>query len=229
MITLRLTGRLGKEFGREFQLEVSTTAEAVRALCYQLPGFEESLKKGTYRVKRVSAVATYSLGVDELHAGIGRAREIVLTPVVHGGKKQGLGKIILGVVLIGAAFFTGGMTLAGLSSTTPIFSGIAGLTPGYLSSMGALMLLNGVSAMLTPNQTAVEEKRESFSIEATGNRIEQGSPVPLIYGEAYTGSVVVSVGITVDEIPLDDDEEEEADSLADQAPPSHRPADFDPT
>lgn len=41
--TVRLYGWLGRAFGREHRLAVASPAEAVRALCALLPGFEKAL------------------------------------------------------------------------------------------------------------------------------------------------------------------------------------------
>jgi predicted phage tail protein len=38
MVTIRLLGEAGRRFGRQFKLAVKTPAEAVRALCVQIPG-----------------------------------------------------------------------------------------------------------------------------------------------------------------------------------------------
>jgi predicted phage tail protein len=37
MVTIRLLGEAGRRFGRQFKLAVKTPAEAVRALCVQIP------------------------------------------------------------------------------------------------------------------------------------------------------------------------------------------------
>lgn len=42
MRTIKLYGKLRK-FGREFKLAVSTPAEAIKALCVMVPGFEKFL------------------------------------------------------------------------------------------------------------------------------------------------------------------------------------------
>ena len=53
MRTIRLYGALGEQFGRVWRLDVKSPAEAVRALCSQLPGFRQYLQKNSapgYRV-----------------------------------------------------------------------------------------------------------------------------------------------------------------------------------
>lgn len=200
MKTLKLTGLLAKKFGKEFQLDVESPAEAIRALCYQIPGFEEALKEGSYRVKRLlTKTSGYDIGIEAVHLTFGKSPGFVITPVVAGSKKGGVGKIILGIALVGAAFFFTGGAAAGLATTI----GSTGLTYGYMATSGAMMMLNGISKMLTPSAKTPKNKdqKESFMLDATGNLTEQGNPVPIVIGEVFTGSVVVSTGITTEEIP----------------------------
>lgn len=204
MLTLKLAGRLGKEFGREYKLDVTSTAEAIRALCYQLKGFEDAFKQGEYRIIRVSGNGARDLSIDDLHLGVGRAREVRIVPVARGAKRGGLGKILLGVLIIGAAFMGAGFAVSGLANPVTIGGTAMGsMTYGYLATIGGMMLLNGVSSMLSPQQSSSDaDKNKSYTMDATGNRIEQGSPVPIIFGEVFTGSVVVSVGISIEELPI---------------------------
>ena len=43
MVTIKLLGELGRRFGRQFQLAVKTPAEAMRALCMQIPEMRQYL------------------------------------------------------------------------------------------------------------------------------------------------------------------------------------------
>ena len=43
MRTVRLYGQLGSRFGRSFRLAVNSPAEAIRALCAIVPGFQQYL------------------------------------------------------------------------------------------------------------------------------------------------------------------------------------------
>jgi hypothetical protein len=45
-------------------------------------------------------------------------------------------------------------------------------------------------------------KDESYIFSGPENVTEQGVPVPLIYGQPFCGTVVISAGIEVNEIPL---------------------------
>lgn len=198
MKTITLTGRLGRLFGRKFELEISSPAEAVRALCYQIPGFEDELRKGYYRVKRVFEYGIQEIDEALLSFQLGKAIGVRIEPVVKGSKSGGLGKIILGVALVGAAFFFSGGTLGAAA-----FS-LAGSSVSYgqIALVGGLLALSGASALLTPkvkSDTNNKDEVTSFLISAPSNMIEQGNPVPLVYGQTHTGSVMISAGISVEE------------------------------
>lgn len=210
MKTLKLTGLLAKKFGKEFHLDVESPAEAIRALCYQVPGFEDALKQGSYRVKRlVTKTSGFDIGLDAVHLNFGKSPGFVLSPVVAGSKKQGLGKIIMGIALVGAAFFFAPAAIAA-TATTAASGGLAatigatGVTYGYLATTGAMMMLNGISRMLTPSvgSGSPADQQQSFMLDATGNLTEQGNPVPIVIGEVFTGSVVISTGITTEEVAI---------------------------
>ena len=202
MKTIQLTGRLAKAFGEFFRFDIVDPAEAIRALCYQIPGFEEELRKGHYRVTRLQEDEKKNTDIDEneIYLAFGKSIGLRIEPVIQGSKKKGgLGKIILGVVLISAAFILPGA--AGLSQSL-----IAGskLTYGTLAQLGVAMLAQGVSSLLTPSvdDAGTDEDESSHMIDATGNMIEQGHPVPVVFGEVFTGSVVVSAGISTEEYPI---------------------------
>ena len=49
IVLVRLYGKLGKHFGREHRLSVSSVREAIRALCIMIPGFERWLETSQER------------------------------------------------------------------------------------------------------------------------------------------------------------------------------------
>ena len=98
--------------------------------------------------------------------------------------------------MIGASFFFPG---AGLFGTTSFLGAAAGTGLGTaigtgLSYIGAGLILSGVSEMLYPTQTAQFEDSPqiSFNFAGTQNTARAGTPVPIVYGEIFTGSVVIS-------------------------------------
>lgn len=204
MKTIKLTGRLSKEFCDEYVLDVQSPAEAVRALCTLVDGFEDAIREGEYRVTVLRDKADITIDEEALHLSFGDATGMRIEPVV-GGAKKGLGKIILGIALIGVAFWAAPAILgmqAGAASAAQIT--IGGISATKIASLGALMALQGASTLLTPTPTAPQsaDQQESYLLDATGNLLEQGNPVAVVFGEAFVGSVVISAGITSDEMAI---------------------------
>jgi predicted phage tail protein len=194
MRNIVLHGRLKKEFGPSFRLDVETAAEAIRAIGLQVPAFIESLKEGSYQVIRgrrhggmhltLEDVSDFRLGGADLH----------IVPMVRGSKSGGGAlKAILGVALIGASVFLSGGTLA-----APIMG--SGVTYGNLAMMGVALSLAGVGSLLSSPEETKSKDDDSFTLSGPGQSYEQGSPVPLIYGEVITGSVMISGGIDIEDI-----------------------------
>ena len=71
--------------------------------------------------------------------------------------------------------------------------------------IGAGLLLSGVSGMLFPvpepqSFESEEDPRISFSFSGIQNTSRAGTPVPIVYGEIFTGSVVISAAIDTNQI-----------------------------
>ena len=199
---IHLHGRLKKKFGACHELAVDTVGEAVRGLS-QITGFLDELKKGSYELVRgdrktgfridLEGVNTFNLGSGELH----------IVPITAGAKSSGSGgalKAVLGVALIGMAIFFSGGTLA--APLAGLMTAGGGLTfAGNVAIMGLGLVLAGVSQMLTPNQEAKDKQESSFALGPT-NTSGQGAPVPLIFGEVMTGSLLASAGMDVETIKV---------------------------
>jgi predicted phage tail protein len=178
-----LSGRLGKEFGREFTLSVSSVREGIRALCIQIPGLEQFLNRSernglTYAVfNGARNISTAELQLD----GIQMVVRIV--PVIIGSKKQGMFQTILGAVMVAAGF------VLSLSPATIAAS-------PFLYQAGAAMMLGGVAQMLAPQgtygMTDTKETRKSYSFGSASNNSAAGRPVPAFYGKTLIGGPVIS-------------------------------------
>ena len=74
-----------------------------------------------------------------------------------------------------------------------------------LGLIGASMVLSGVSGMLfpvpkMPEFSSEQDPRLSFSFSGTQQTSRAGTPVPIVYGEIFTGSVVISGGIDTEQV-----------------------------
>ena len=180
--TIRIYGRLAKFLKRRvFKADVSSAAEAVRFLLANFPHLEPELSQGHYRV----SVGALDLSEDELGHPTGQ-QEIKIVPVVAGA--GAVGRIIAGVLLIGAALIIGQPWLGATAY-------------GLIVGTGASLVLGGVSQLLSPVPTVPQgpnteqDPRKSYSFSGVQNTSRQGVPVPVVYGETLVGSIVISAGI----------------------------------
>lgn len=198
---VHLHGELGEQFGEVFRLEVATAGEAVRALCLQLKGLEKAIREGEFHVVRGSSIESgFDLGDEETLASFNLGNgDLHIVPVIAGSKRSGLLKIVLGVVLIGAAFMFA-PAAGGLGAAIGGGGGLLGsFTYGNLAMIGVALVAAGASQLLSP-EADDGKKKESYLFSGPGNSYTQGNPVPLIYGEVITGGQMASGGMEIEQL-----------------------------
>ena len=193
---IKLYGHLKEATGRSsFQAKVSNTAEAVRFLIANFPTLEHEMANQYYRV----SVNNVDIDKTELHDPIGLA-EIKIVPVIA-GSGRGFGKILLGAALIGLSFisFGGANSMSLLFQKGPI-GGLnalskVGLISKGLASIGLALVLSGIADLFTPEVEPEAEDPLSANFSNAINTTLATVPIPILYGECVTGSVVISAGI----------------------------------
>jgi len=185
-----LHGAPGRTFGRRWQLDVASPAEAVRALCTLRPGLMAEIRKGWWRVivgppRLRNAI---ELPLLNMHAGSQPIHIVPATPP-HGSDAMDVGKIIVGVALVAV--------------------GVLFAQP-YLIMPGLSLIFGGVAGLLTPDPNrgtptaatdmARPEDRPSFMFNGVTNNSQQGGPVPVVLGTHLVGSVLVAGSINVEDI-----------------------------
>ena len=203
MRNVYLHGALAKKYGSEFRLNVTTAGEAIRALAANFPSFMKDIRDGAWHVVRGKDI-DHGLSLDENQiAGFRLGKgDLHIVPFVAGSKRGGLLKIILGVVLIGAAFALTGGALATTIGAGGALGGL-GITGTQVALFGAAVALAGVSSLLAPEEKAdKEDGSNSFTMSGPGNTYDQGNPVPLVYGEVITGGQLISGGIDIERIKV---------------------------
>ncbi|EPK8200581.1 tail assembly protein [Morganella morganii] len=195
MIKIELGGVLGKTFGKTHQRLVSTTSEAVRALCCTIPGFEQFLNTSKSRGLTFAVFrGKKNIGEDDL--GFPVTGDVIrIIPVVIGSKRGGLFQTIFGAVLVAAAVFMSGGIGAAFA---------AGGMTGFMATTGAAMMLGGIIQMLSPQPNGIAmkdqgENKPSYAFGAPVNTVSQGYPVPIGYGKRRIGGAVISAGIYVED------------------------------
>lgn len=191
MRTVRLYGKLAKQFTERIDLEVKSPAEAIRALCANFKGFENFLINSESMGIRYKVVTAGSeLTLDEIHHPAGGFIDII--PVVKGaGGDNPVGRILIGAALIAAAVF--------MPASLPAFVGTA------IGSIGVSLVLGGVSQLLSPPPSSQDPRERPENTPSTYfngpvNTTLQGQAVSLAYGRVIVGSAIVSAGIALEQI-----------------------------
>ena len=141
----------------------------------------------------------YNITNTDLDIPVG-SQEIKIVPVVVGSK--GVGKFIAGAVLVGAVIATGGFGGAAIG-TFGLGAGSVGVGT-IVTGIGASLMLSGATEMLfpIPKPPAVSDdpQERNFSFNGVQNTSRAGIAIPIVYGEIFTGSLVVSAGIDTEDI-----------------------------
>ena len=192
---LVLEGSLA-QFGGPFVFDVATVQEAVHALTSQIRGAYAAIRKGEFLVYADDV----PLEENEVGFDLGSVAKVRVVPVPVGSKNGGVFKVILGVALLGVglAVGTGGLALGALGT----------ISQGTLITMGAGMMLSGIGQMLSPSpsmsvgDSEKADNKTSYLFSGAVNVCEEGNCVPVVYGKAYCGSIVVSSGQSVDDVDI---------------------------
>ena len=191
---IKLYGKLARFVGqRTFEAEINNTVDAIRFLLANYPMLQSHMLEQNYFIK----VGEYQIDDKELNMPIGQ-QEIKIVPVAIGAG-EGFGKFLGGALLIGVTVMTGGFGGAALTLGASSV-GLGSLAVG----VGASLMLSGASEMLfpTPKPPGVsDDPRElNFSFSGVQNTSRAGTAIPIVYGEIFCGSLVVSAGLDSEDL-----------------------------
>ena len=196
---IKVYGRLARFLGeRTFEAEISSPTDAFKFLLANFPSLESHMMEQNYCVK----VGDYEISETELDIPTGN-QEIKIVPVIIGAKR-GFGRFLLGAVLIGVAVFNPavGMGLGGgLGFGTAAGAGFGATLAAAAGNFGVYLALSGAAEMIspTPSPDSASDDPASFTFNGIQNTIRAGVAIPVVYGEIFTGSLVVSGGIDTDD------------------------------
>ena len=198
---LKLYGELAEFIGhKEFEVKVNSISQAVSFLVCKFPKSEAYIAERSYKV----LVGDYEVGEDELGHPIGQS-DLHFVPVIAGAGGT-TRKILGGAALVGLAFATGGASFSFTSGLTFSSSALGGAFIAQTATyIGAGLALSGVSDLLTPTPktpdfSSEQDPRLSFQFSGIQNTSRAGTPVPIVYGEIFTGSVVISAGVDTEQV-----------------------------
>lgn len=186
-----LDGPMGKEFGREWELDISSPRDAIRLINANNPALIPWMRQNAQKYSKYAVICKSGDRIEEFseeqyRQQEGKFDEIRFVPVVEGAGN--VFRAVVGIVLIVVDYMTG------------YASG------GYLSAMGAGLILGGVAGMLAPkpkvnfNSGSGAANTQSYYFDGPADTTAQGAPVALIYGRCMVGSQAISAAVTVDQL-----------------------------
>ena len=187
---IKVYGRLARFLGqRNFNAEIKSPLDAFKFLCANYPKLEAHMAKQNYCIK----VGNYTIDENEIEIPTG-SQQIKIVPVVSGS--SGFNKLIAGIAIVGLVVATGGVGAIGLAGGTGLL--------GFAGNVGIFLALSGVSEMISPTPkppgVSDDPQQRNFSFSGVQNTSRAGIPIPVVYGEIFTGSIVVSAGIDTEDI-----------------------------
>ena len=190
---VKLYGELAEFVGhKELEAVITCTSDAIRFLTSNFPNLEAHMADRYYQV----LVDDYDIGEEDIYNPIGQS-DISIVPVITGAG-GGTGRFLLGAVLIGAAFATGaGFFGAALKQNLGAIA--------FVKNVGFALAIGGVSQMLYQQEEPKDfsndqDPRISFNFSGVQNTSRAGTTHPIVYGEIFTGSVVISAGIDTNQV-----------------------------
>ena len=192
---IKVYGRLRKFLGQSyFEAAVASPKQAFHFLIANFPEVENHMMNQIYKIKMGGMDITedlLSLQSDE---------DIQIIPIAIGAKGAAIGLLGIGAGAAVSSVATGVLGTAVFGTT------IGGIIGGGLTAIGTNMLINEATNLLMPRQdipsgvmadsfSQNDPTFQSFGFGSIQNVSRAGVPIPIIYGEVFTGSVVISSGI----------------------------------
>ena len=216
---IKVYGKLRKFLGESsFEADVDTPSQAIKFLLCNFPEVENHMANQFYKIK----MGEQDIPLDLLH--LKGKDDIKIIPVasgsvpavaaVFGGISAGAAAVATAVsaipvvggvagAAIGAVGTVAGAVGAGVTAVAalPVVGGIA-------SSIVTSVAIEGVTSLLTPtpsvptssatdafSQNDPQMQASNFAFSGIANVSRSGVAVPIIYGERFVGSVIVSNGV----------------------------------
>lgn len=184
MTNVLLYGKL-RQFGRCFRLSVRSPAEAIKALCIQVPGFEQFIANAKAEGLEF-AIFRGQKNLEEKELGFGGSGDIRIAPVIAGSKRAGVLQTIIGIAIVALAWWNP----LGWSAATALAVGMG----------GGAMAVGGVIQMLSPqaqglSMSGAPENLPSYAFGSAKNTTASGNPVPICIGDRRWGGAIISASI----------------------------------
>ena len=183
---LTVYGRLRQFLGQShFEVAVNNPRQAFAFLIANFPEVENHMTNQLYKVKMGDLEITEDL-IELKGSG-----DIKIIPIAVGAK---------GIVV-------GGLLTSLGSGTTILGLTLGSMVAPIATAIGTSMLIDGVTSIIapTPQQSNLAASdslsdndpnvQANFGFNSITNTSRAGVPVPILYGQVFTGSIVISSGI----------------------------------
>ena len=187
--TFYLHGSIGEVAGAtEFEFDADNMLTLTRALCSQLPSFRQvMIQQPEMLVIVMDEDGNVLEQLDDAN---------FIFPFSEAGQKVHLIPKIKGAGIELVAWYVGS-TVAALTA--------AQVAVGIAINIAASFVVGKIISALGPSpdttQQTRQDERPSFLFNGAANLIQAGHPVPLVYGTHMVGSIVISAGVDVEDIP----------------------------
>ena len=203
MTQVKLLGELGKKFGSEWTSNSKSMRDILKLIDCQVDGFKEYLqdcheKNIGFTIQNGEDFIDY----DDLV--LCPIKDTVIISAIPAGSGKGLKKILgsLGILAImifnPTAVFVEGVGSFSAAMEAGFFASLNN-TGLFLTSIGANLAIAGITEMMLPDAGDMTSD-PSFLFNGADNTIEQGQPVPLLYGEMRIGGLPISQQFSVGRI-----------------------------
>lgn len=185
-----LEGAMGRNFGREWTLDINTPIEALQLIQANIPAFGQWIRDNAKRYAKCMIICKYADGrteaLDEktmlMHK---EPKEIHFVPWVEGAGKAFQYIVGAAMMIIGAiCYWMPGASQACMS---------AGLS--LMVAGGGMLVSAIVTAIMGRVRKDEDDSGTSYYFNGAQNTTAQGVPVPLIFGRCKVGSAVISSSI----------------------------------
>lgn len=181
-----LTGILAEKFGKTFSVHTNNYADIINCIDCNRPGFKNFLLASWQEGLGID-IKTAGKSIEEKDLNLPIKTGDVTLTIIPAGSKNGLGKIILGAVLIVAGVATG--NIAGASKGLQFFG-------SALSAIGTNLTLAGIQSLLAPDPSEDSEEEEGYLYNGDASLVVEGDPVPILYGKLRVPGQPISIAVS---------------------------------
>ena len=216
---IKVYGKLRKFLGESsFEADVNTPSQAIKFLLCNFPEVESHMANQHYKIK----MGEQDIPLDLLH--LKGEEDIKIIPVASGSLPAVgavFGAISSGAAVVASAAsaipVVGGIASAAIGAVGTV-AGVVGTVAtaipsipvigGIASAVATSVAIDGVTSLITPtpsvptssaadsfSQNDPQMQASNFAFSGIQNVSRSGVAVPIIYGERFVGSIIVSNGV----------------------------------